>query len=128
MLRLLLNGEGFSVFIEFHHAVLSGISYIVSEDRGALLILRAVVNAAQHAGKALSVKNIVSQYQSHRIRADKIRTDNESVRQASGLLLHRVLEFHSQLASVLKKIAEYRKIPWSGYDQHLTDPRKHQCR
>src|SRR5699024_2810597 len=128
MLRFLLNGKGFSIFIEFHYAVFPGISYIIPKNRGALLVLRAVMYTAQHAGKTLSVKNIVAQNKRNGIGTYKVRPDNKGVSQTSGLLLHCVFEFHSQLASVLKKITEHREIPWSGNDQHFPDPCKHQCR
>ena len=97
MLRLFFNGKSLAVFIEFYYAVLSRISYIITENRRTIF---PGCHFLKHSGKALSVENIVAQNQRHPVIADEIRADDKGIRQSSGLVLNRIGKLHAELAAV----------------------------
>ena len=124
MLRLLLDGKCLAVLIKFHHTVFSGITHIIAENSCALF---SGSYSAQYCGKALSVENIISQYQCHSVITDEIRTDDKGICQPAGLILHRIFQAHAQLAAVSQQFLKYRKVSWGGDDQYLSDICQHQC-
>lgn len=81
MLRLLLDGKCLAVLIKFHYTVFSGITHIIAENSCALF---SGSYSAQYCGKALSVENIISQYQCHSVITDEIRTDDKGICQPRG--------------------------------------------
>ena len=97
MLRLLLDRKCLAVLIELHYAVFSGIAHIITEDGRAFF---SGGYFTKHCRKALPVENIISQYQCHSVVTDEFRSDDKSIREATGFVLHRILETHAQLTAV----------------------------
>ena len=124
ILRLLLYGQRFTVVVELHHAVLSGVTDIVPEYGSPLV---SGGHSLQHGGKTLSVKDIVPQHQSHLVPADEIRSNQKSIRKASGVLLHRIGKCHSKLSPLPQQLLKYRKVSGCGDNEYIANPRQHKC-
>ena len=78
LIRLFLDGKCLAVFIKFYNAVFSRISDIIAKDRSTLFLLYALGNISEHAGKALSVENIVTKHKRNAVVSDKIRPDSKT--------------------------------------------------
>ena len=126
MLRFFLNGKSLAVFVKLYYAVLSGISYIITEDSCSLFLFCSLICILKNSGKALSVKNIIAQNKGNCIVSDKVRSNDKCVCQSSRLFLNRILKTHSKLLSVSQKLFKHRKISWCGNDQNFSDPCQHQ--
>ena len=124
MLRFFLDGKRFAVFIEFHHAIFSGIADKIAENRRTLFPLRCLT---QHSGKALSIENIVAQNEGNAVVSDEIRADQKCVCQSAGRLLNRIGHRKSQLLACTEQFFKSRQIPGRGNNQNLPDARQHQC-
>ena len=87
MFGLLLDGDRFSVLIEFNDSVLLRIPYIVTEYRGTA---RSCRSASKHFRKTLAVEYVIAEYECNRIVADEFLADDERIRKSSRALLNRI--------------------------------------
>ncbi len=60
--------------------------------------------------------------------ADKALAHDEGVREAPGLVLHRVLELKAQARTVAQELLKSPDVPRRGDHQNLPNPREHQRR
>ncbi len=121
--RLFEQVRDFAVGIEFNDAVALGILDVIAEHRRAC---GARGSRLQELGEIRPVEDIVAEDQRRGRSVEELFGDDQRLRNAVGLRLHRVLEAHAPLLAAAEKIAERGLIPGRGDDQEFADPRRHQ--
>src|SRR5262245_34970293 len=76
-IRLLLYAHRPSGVVESHHTVALGITDSVGDNRSALY---PVCCELEHLSEAVSEKEIITQHECHAVRANKVGSDQESLR------------------------------------------------
>jgi hypothetical protein len=77
----------------------------------------------QQLGEIRAVEDVVAENQRRRRAAQKLFGDDQRLRNAVGLRLHRILEAHAPLLARAQQIAERGLIARRGDDQELADAR-----
>ena len=96
---------------------------MIAENRGALFPGR---RAFEPLGKPIAIENIIAQHQANVIVSDKFFPYDKRIRQSARLILHCVLDFHTQLRAVAKQLFKAMNIPRCGDDEHLANAGQHQ--
>lgn len=73
-------------------------------------------------------KDVVAQNHRHGITADKVRTDDERLRQSIRAWLNGIGQVHNKLMPVTQQILKAWRILRSGNDQDVPDARIHKNR
>ena len=82
----------------------------------------------QQSVESDSLKNIISEYQTDRIRSNEIGTDQEGLRQSIRRRLLRIGELHSVVRTIAQQTTESRQILRGRDHENLPNPRTHQYR
>ena len=74
----------------------------------------------------MAVEDVIPQHQGARAAANKVRTDDESLRQPIRAWLHRIADVHAPLAAIAQKLLEARRILRRADDKDLAHTAQHQ--
>ena len=89
--------------VELHNAIALGVVYRVGEYGGARFALRCTPQERREIG---TVENIVAEDQSAMIGADELSADHECLREAAGIGLHRIADFHTPASAFAEQFFE----------------------
>lgn len=123
---LLLDGDRVVALVELHDAEALRVVHAVAEDRGALPRLGAGHRAAQPAGEAVSVEDVVAQDQGRGLAGAEVTAYDEGLRQAVGLGLLGVGERHAEVRAIPQQSLEVGEVRRGGDDQDVPYPRQHE--
>src|SRR5438477_6600844 len=109
--RFFLQADGAPVRAEFDHAVALRIAYLISENACAAFERERFAIEVQ-----LPVKNVVAQDERGARVAEKIRADEEGLRDSFRLRLRGVLDLNPETRAVAQIILQHRQIFRRGND------------
>ncbi len=121
--RLFLNADRLAAFVERHHAVTFRILHVVSEH-GATLLL--TIRIAKQRGEIVTVEDVIAEHKRAGGVADKVFTDDESLREPIRTLLDGILQINAPLRSVAQQLLETRQIARRADDQDIAHAGQHQ--
>ena len=81
---LLLNAETVAVLVKFCHTVALRIVDIITEDGGLTFLFCILYSLFQHTRKTTAVENVVAQYQTSTVVADKLLANDKGLSQTVG--------------------------------------------
>jgi hypothetical protein len=122
LFRLLFDGYGPHLPVEFHHPVALGVLHMIGVDHPAL----GIAVGLQQFRQAAAVKDVVAQDQRHFFIAHEIAADHEGLRQSVGVRLLGIAEGASVPAAVAQQPPEGRQILGGGDDKDVPDARADQ--
>ncbi len=102
--RLFLNGDGATVFVEFHDAI----AFRIVDGRGKDHSAIRVGVRADELAEARAVENVVSENQGYLIETNKLLADDKGLREAVGNSLFRVTEITPELGAVAEQPLKIR--------------------
>ena len=94
--RLLLDGDGASLCIELNYAERTRIIHIIAEYAGALTVLKSLLEIAAEFRR---IKDVVAEYKADIIVSDKLRADQQGVRNAARDLLYLVGDVNAETSA-----------------------------
>lgn len=124
-LGLLLDGDGPALAVELHDAEALGVVHVVTEDRGAAR-LGVLDGARQVARQAVSVEDVVAEYEGARLAGDEVLADGEGLGEAVGARLLGVGQVHAVARAVPEQALEVGEVRRRGNDQDVPDSRQHE--
>ena len=111
--------------VETDDAVALGIFDSVGKNSRAVF---ALCRRADQRGQIVAVKKIVTKRQCDAIVADKVATNDKSLRKTIGRGLLCIAKGHAPLLTVAQELSETGKILGRGDDQNLANTRQHERR
>ena len=123
VLRLLNDGDGLLVLIEFDHAVSLRIVDVVAEHCGTMFHRGGL---AQCPAQTVAVEDVVAEHQRARLAGDELLADGEGLGQAVGARLLGVGEVDAVARAVTEQALEVGQVGRRGDDQDVPDARQHE--
>ena len=121
--RFFFDGEGFEVLVEFDDAEAFGVAHLVGENGGAVF---SGGGLAQGLGEGLAVEDVVAQYQTYVVAADKFFADDQGLGETVGAGLDGVADAHAEAAAVAEQADEGGVVFGGGNDEDVADAGEHQ--
>ncbi len=123
--RFLLDRERATVAVEFHHAVAFGVIHRISKHRRAS---PPIGSAREQLGQAVTVEDVITQHQRHRIAADELAAHDEGVGEAARFVLARIGKAQSEVGAIAQQPLEQRLVFGRRDDQDVANTGEHQRR
>gem|GEM_PF-2588345 len=110
------------MLIEFNHAKAFGVFHLVGEYSGAVGLGGGLL---QGLGEGLAVEDVVAQYETDVVAADKFFADDEGLGKAVWAGLYGVLQADAKVAAVAEQAAEGGVVFGGGDDEDVADAGQH---
>ena len=108
MLRLLFDAKAVALCVKLSYAVALWVIDVIAEDSGLSFLINGLYALLQQLCEACSVEDVVAEYETSAVIADKLLADGESLCQAAGIRLLCILKLHSHVATVAKQTLKHR--------------------
>lgn len=128
MLRLFLDGETVTVFIEFCYSIAFGIIDPIAEDCGFVLLLGSPDRFLEYFGETCAVEDVVTEDEAGGVIAYEVLADDEGLGKSVGRGLFGVYEVDAVVTSVTEEALETGEVLWGRDYEDIAYSGKHKGR
>lgn len=123
--RLLLEAHGLALLVELDDTIALGVADVVGKDRRAVRLRGRTLH---HDSEVGAIEDIVAQDERTALAREELLANQERLRKAFRLRLHRVRDRDAPLRTVAEQALEVRIVRRRRDHEDVPDAREHQCR